>query len=255
MCTSFFALGQAGLALVLAHNRDEFFDRPAQPAQFWPEAPNLLAGMDLRQGGTWLGMSTAGRLAFVTNFRKGLPEKPGGLSRGLVVKEFLLSALPATIYSDGLRQRLPQYRPFNMIYGDAENLRFFSTETAQDIAIPPGIHGLSNHLLNTPWPKIERGKVRFAQILTGTSRKDLVPALFALLGDQSLAADDSLPDTGIGIDRERLLSAIFIRLPSYGTRVSTVIVIDRQGEVSFTERTYSLGLESEDREYRFSIKS
>jgi uncharacterized protein with NRDE domain len=228
---------RADFPLILAANRDELFARPTDAAGFWPDAPALLAGRDREQGGTWLGLTSAGRIAAVTNFRDGTRKRTGRRSRGLLVRDYLLSNQPAEAYLEAVDAARTEYDGFNLILGTVRRLFHYSNESGQATALEAGVHGLSNHLLNTPWPKVERAKARLARIVQ-TPAVDLNEQLFELLSDDALAPDDELPATGISREWERVLSSAFIRTPEYGTRCSTTILFDSSGELRFEERTF-----------------
>ena len=223
--------------LVLAANRDEAYARPTAAAAFWPDHPHIYGGRDLEQGGTWLGIARNGRISAVTNFRDGYAAKNVARSRGELVSNFLRGLQPAREYGNRVSREGHIYNGFNLIAGDLDELLYISNRAGQMTAITPGIHGLSNHLLNTPWPKIERGKKILAALLQ-QNKGELIDGLYALLADRATVADDVLPDTGIGLARERVLSPAFIISPTYGTRSSTVLLVDNHGQVIFTERSF-----------------
>src|SRR5262245_48111156 len=209
--------------LMLAANRDELFSRPAASAAFWEDHPDILAGRDLKQGGTWLGLTRNGRFAAVTNYRDRRRPKAGTHSRGWLVRDYLLSGDTPPGFLSQVQAAADQYDGFNLIAGTRSELFYYSNRGAQVTTLPPGAHGLSNHLLNTPWPKVQRA--RQALVALANSPEDAVAAgLFALLADDSLAPDHVLPDTGIGVELERVLSTAFIRTADYGTRCSTVLL-------------------------------
>ena len=226
--------------LILAANRDEAYDRPAAPAAFWSDHPQVCGGRDLEKGGTWLGLTRAGRVAAVTNFRDGLPKNPAARSRGELVGAFLTGTSDAGAYLERVKAQGDQYNDFILIAGDLDALYWLSNRGPGVERIPPGVHGLSNHLLNTPWPKITRSK-RGVEGLLDAAEPALVAGLFDLLADRSEAPDHELPDTGVGLSRERQLSAVFINGERYGTRASTVVLVDKQGGVLFMERSFGTG--------------
>jgi uncharacterized protein with NRDE domain len=229
-----------GYPLVFAANRDEFYDRPTAAAEFWPDATQVLAGRDLRAGGTWMGVTRQGRWAAVTNYRDPPVARPAGPSRGGLVAEFLSGESSAADYASEVTQRAKEYDGFNLLVGDAEAMFYFGNRDGRLRPLPAGIYGLSNHLLDTPWPKVKRGKRALAALLAGGDR--LGPeALFALLYDTEIAPREELPDTGIGDEWERVLSASFIATAAYGTRSSTALLIDRAGMVTFVERSFLPG--------------
>lgn len=211
-------------ALVFAANRDEFLDRPAQPAHFWADAPHVLAGRDLKAGGTWLGITTTGRFAALTNYRDLRRPMVKGRSRGALVRD-ALDHDPGKTYT---------YDGFNLIYGTVDALRYRNNIDGRDTALPPGIHGLSNHLLNTPWPKVVRAKARFTELMN--AEEPSMEEIFRLLSDPRRAPDPELPDTGLDLERERALSSVLITTEGCGTRCSTVVMVSNEGEVRFEER-------------------
>lgn len=215
--------------LVLAANRDEFHERPTAPAHWWPAAPHIFAGRDLRAGGTWLGITRSGRFAALTNYRDLHRPAKQGPSRGQLVRDALDGTLDLP--------KTDLYEGFNLLHGTMHELRYHNNIVPVDVPLPPGIHGISNALLNTPWPKVERAK---ETMLHALDRPDveLTDALFALLRDEVRATDERLPDTGLPLDMERAVSPVFIETPGYGTRCSTVVLVDAHGEVRFEERTW-----------------
>lgn len=228
--------------LVLAANRDEYYDRPTAPAAFWPEDEDVIAGRDLLLGGTWLGLNRTGRLAAVTNYRDPSRHLLKARSRGELVRDFLLGAISPEAYLGEINKKSRLYNGFSLLVGDGASLWYYSNVEKIPRRLQPGIHGLSNHLLDTPWPKVERAKESLAAALAGDY---IEPArLFVLLADETSAPDDKLPQTGVGLTWERILSPVFIKSPTYGTRSSTVLLIDRANRVSFTERTFIPGSEA-----------
>ncbi|MBW2630780.1 MAG: NRDE family protein [Deltaproteobacteria bacterium] len=226
--------------LILAANRDEFYERPTAQASFREEAPDMLAGRDLKEGGTWLGMTKTGRMAAITNFRDPLNLKNGAPSRGGLVSGFLRGNEDPVEYIQNIRQISDRYNGFNLILGNRRGLFYFSNEGDLFHEISPGIHGLSNHLLNTPWPKVERGRKLLGRLISKTENPP-PDEIFRILTDTSKPDDRHLPDTGIGLEWERLLSSIFIQSEVYGTRSSSVIFVDRENNVTFIERTFVSG--------------
>jgi uncharacterized protein with NRDE domain len=221
--------------LIVAANRDEFFHRPTAPAHFWTDQSGILAGRDLEQGGTWLGLKADGRFAAVTNFRKPGELLPGAPSRGLLINEFLTGAQSSRAYLEALIPRSARYNGFNLLASDGQALWHYSNRGGPPQTVSPGIHGLSNHLLDTAWPKVVSGKSRLQQLI---ARDFVAEDLLALLDDTAIAPDDALPATGLSVDRERLLSAARIVSPGYGTRCSTVVRIRRDGGAEFCERSF-----------------
>ncbi len=231
MCLVVFALDVfPGLPLVLAANRDEYFARPASPAGWWRhEGVDIFGGRDLQKGGTWLGVTRGGRIAVVTNVRDAGAVREGELSRGFLTRDALSSAkLPPEI----AHARFPS---FNLLVADGGAL-YYARDDAATAKVGSGIHGLSNHRLDTPWPKVTRA----TEILAATKPEDLATRLFAMLSDDSPARDEVLPKTGVPLEVERALSSPFVRMPivGYGTRCSTVVIRHASGAVDFEERTF-----------------
>ena len=238
MCLILLALdSHADHPLVVAANRDEFYDRPTAEAAFWADRPWILGGRDLEAGGTWLGIDRRGRFAAVTNYRQGEREPPAPRSRGLLVSDYLAGDADARTHIDRVERDAELYNGFNLVAGDARELCYFSNREGRARALGHGVYGLSNHLLDTPWPKVASGKSGLSDLLRG-DEASLVDGLFALLSDRRQADDESLPSTGIGLDWERLLSSAFIVSAAYGTRSSTVVFVGREGRVVFVERSF-----------------
>jgi uncharacterized protein with NRDE domain len=227
-----------GYKVVLAANRDEYYERPSEPPHFWKDAPYLLGGRDLVAGGTWLGITTRGRIAAVTNYRDPASVKANAPSRGSLVSGFLEGDLDASSYLEALRREKDRYNGFNLILGDRDRISWYSNRSDRVTPLPTGIYGLSNRLLDTPWPKIVRAKAMFREAVTRGRDIDL-ESVFGLLKDQTQAPDDRLPSTGVPLEWERILSPIFITSATYGTRSSTVILIDKNDHVTFVDRTFN----------------
>jgi uncharacterized protein with NRDE domain len=238
MCSIFLAYRvNSFYRMIVAANRDEFFDRPTAPAGFWSDAYGVLAGRDLRGGGTWLGLGPGRRFAAVTNFRD--PAAPtGSRSRGQLVADFITGKIGPARYVSQVVEESQQYSGFNLFAADADELWYFSNRGGAPRRLEPGVYGLSNHLLDTPWPKVSRGTARMSKIV-GSKLTVSPEVLFDLLADDAQAPDEELPDTGIGIERERALSPIFIRTPDYGTRSATALLIKADESLSFNERTFN----------------
>ena len=222
--------------LIVAANRDEFFQRPTAAADFWPDHPQVLAGRDLEQNGTWMGVSKSGRFAALTNVRDPKSIQPAAKSRGLIVSDFLMGDIAPATFVDELKERGQHYNGFNVIVADADNLAYFNSVTLDSRTLIPGIYGLSNHRLDTPWPKITRGKAALERALS-KDEQGLETDLFALLLDRERADDAALPDTGVGLDKERWLSPVFISGQEYGTRCSTVVMVGAR-QTLFVERSF-----------------
>ncbi|MFC4408924.1 NRDE family protein [Chungangia koreensis] len=239
--------------LVVAANRDEFYGRPTAPAAFWEDEPNLLAGRDLLGMGTWLGITKSGRFAALTNYRDPSEIAEGKISRGEIVRDFLTGDMHAEEYLKELHENKDRYNGFNLIVGTPDELYYYSNIAGKVEKVQPGTHGLSNHLLDTPWPKVVKGTTNLRKY--AEQNADLAPkALFEILANAEQASDEELPETGVGIDLERSLSSLFIRIPDYGTRCSTVVLVDQQNQVTFSERTYENGEFVKDRTFSFQIE-
>lgn len=220
--------------LVLVANRDEFYDRPTAPAEFWPNQPRLLAGRDLSAGGTWLGFTRDGRFAAVTNFREPGKQVVDARSRGELVVDFLRAQEPPSEYLSALTRDSDRvYNGFNLIAGNCEELCYWSNRDGPPRALAPGLYGLSNHLLDTPWPKLVRAKQRLAAWLAGCDGG--LEGLAELMADRTPAPDAALPDTGVAPEWERLLSPMLIHSETYGTRSTTAVTWSEAGEVGFLE--------------------
>ena len=225
-----------GYPLVVAANRDEFFARPAAPAEFWADHPSVLAGRDLSAGGTWMGVAGNGRFAALTNHRGLSHARNDAPSRGPLVANFLGGAEPPETCCKRLAgQDGRPYNGFNLLVGDCDKLFWVSNVSGEARQLPAGIYGLSNELLDTPWPKVEQSKSALAKALQALP--DDQP-LFQLLLDDTTYPDDMLPRTGIDMEWEKLLSAAFVRGPGYGTRCSTVLLRERTGNILFDEQTW-----------------
>ncbi|MCA1557792.1 MAG: NRDE family protein [Acidobacteria bacterium] len=240
--------------LILAANRDEFYERPTAQAHFWAAAPDTLAGLDLERGGTWLGVTRRGRIAAITNYREPQAKIKDAPSRGLLVSRFLSSDEEPEQYLSQLSASASRYNGFNLIVGASSPLCYFSNRIDAPAEIPPGIHGLSNHLLDTPWPKVERGMKALSEAVALEGQLS-VEAMFKVLADEARAEDLALPETGVGLELERVLSPLFIRSPVYGTRSSTIVLINHYQEVIFIERTFKPATGGhEDVRFEFKIK-
>jgi uncharacterized protein with NRDE domain len=222
--------------LLLIGNRDEVHARPSAPLQPWSGAPGLIAGRDLEAGGTWMGVRTPGRACVVTNVRD-----PGAAldraSRGLLVTDFLQGHDSAADHAAALEATAARYRPFNLLLFDAAAARFVSNDPVVGArAIADGVHGLSNGDLDAPWPKVKRATGALEDWL-GTGTEDFAP-LFEAFTDETPAPDAALPDTGVGIELERLLSPVFVRGRRYGTRATTLIALSRDGGGTIEEHRF-----------------
>lgn len=254
MCLIFLSLdNHPKYRLIVAANRDEFYKRRTSPAHFWSDFPHILGGRDLEAGGTWMGITRQGKIAMITNYRDLRNLKPIAPSRGILVSDFLANGDKPLPYVRSIIGRATDYNGFNLIAGTVDEMIYYSNLKPEPEQLIPGIYGLSNHLLNTPWPKVENGKKVFEEIITSNfTHRDLLEFLY----NDKQAPDEQLPDTGVGIERERILSAMFIKSPDYGSRCSTVITIDHHNKVKFTERVFDVPSPAfRDSHFEFTIQS
>jgi uncharacterized protein with NRDE domain len=249
MCLILFSYrSHPGYRMILAANRDEYYARPTRALSYWDDAPGVLAGRDLEAMGTWLGITRAGRFAAVTNFREGQKRKEGAPSRGRIVSDYLETRTPPGQYIETIDKRRDVYSGFNLLLGDRDGLYYYSNRTPHRPhgrspgirKLKPGVYGISNHLMDTPWPKVAIGKNMFRSIIE-KEEKISTEAILEMLKDATAPPDEMLPDTGAGLAWERILSPLFITSPDYGTRSSSVVLVDRAGKVQFTERSYMPG--------------
>mgnify|MGYP001823442828 CR=1 FL=1 len=244
--------------LILIANRDEFYERPTRPLASWHDAPDVYGGRDLKGNGTWLGVSRRGRIAAVTNYRDPAAQNPQALSRGLLTSRFLKGTDPPETYLNNLQNNGHRYNGFNLLIGDWQRLWYYSNRGNRIVALHPGLYGLSNRFIDTEWPKLVNGKKRLEKVLNRKKGWE-IEELFGVLSDRAIAPDCQLPDTGVGLEWERLLSPLFITSPTYGTRSSTVLLIAESGEVTIEERSFvpnsPEGDSGKTRREQFSIQS
>lgn len=240
--------------LVLAANRDEFYDRPALGARFWEDCPGLLAGKDLKGGGTWMGVHESGRYAALTNYRAIETRLPDAPSRGLLVRQYLEQGKSAESFPRMLKNS-EDYNGFNFLAGDRDSLYHFSNQSNRLTRIQPGIHGISNALMDTPWSKVHHSKKQMNSLIETDSVTE--ESLFGMLLNRETYPGDSLPETGLPPELEKAVSPVFIQTPDYGTRCSTLLFISHDGEVRFTERVYrpGTGIVAEENRYSFEFDS
>lgn len=237
MCLLFLSIdNHPNYKLILAGNRDEFYNRKTAAAQFWDDNENILGGRDLVAGGTWLAMTRQGRLGMVTNYRDPQNIKAKAPSRGHLVSDFLISEDSPEKYLNRVSAKGKMYNGFNLIVGYKNDLWYYSNYRDGVEKLAPGFYGLSNHLLETAWPKVARGKERIRPLIEGAviDPEKVLDALY----DDYIAEDNVLPATGLPLAQERALSSMFIKMEGYGSRCSTVILIDKADQVLFTERVY-----------------
>jgi uncharacterized protein with NRDE domain len=239
--------------LVVAANRDEFLNRPTAPADFWQDHPQVLAGRDLQAGGTWMGITKTLRFAALTNYRDPDHLQPNGFSRGNLVSNFLIGDQSPREYIESIYKDSERYNGFNLLLGNGEELHWLSNITGESKSLEPGVYGISNHLLDTPWPKLIEAKQAFQESLKSLPDTS---EMSKLLSNDQIHPDEILPNTGVSLDRERALSAIFVTtFPGYGTRGSTVLTADVQGTVNFTEKTWlEGGVAGQTSSFKFNSK-
>jgi len=243
MCLLFFAYDcHPRYRFILAANRDEYYHRPTEKAHFWETHPWILAGRDLEMLGTWMGITRSGRFAGLTNFRDPSAQIMNAKSRGMLVSNFLCSNESPEEYMLEVANKRTLYNPFNLLVGDLSKLLYFNKQSPKPLALKPGIYGLSNHFMDTPWPKVRKSKQALANYLENKMLIEPQP-LFEILANNELAQDRELPKTGISQEYEKMLSSIFIQGSEYGTRSSTVLLINRNNHVIFTEKSYRPGQE------------
>lgn len=222
--------------LVVAANRDEFYSRPTLTADFWEENPEILAGKDLKEGGSWMGITKSGRFAALTNFRDPASNKDNAPSRGHLVKNYLESTLMPEAYLANLADKGANYNGFNLLLGTKNSLYCYSNREKLIRELAPGVHGLSNGLLNEPWPKVTKGINMLKDILQDEEFE--FESLFTMMADREQFPDNLLPKTGVSLEWERALAPLFVISPEYGTRVTTVILVDRDNNIKFWERNF-----------------
>jgi uncharacterized protein with NRDE domain len=239
MCIAYLALGDPRWPVFIAANRDEYHDRPSAPAAPWPGHAQVVAGLDLQGDGTWLGLGPEGRFALLTNYREPGRHIAQAPSRGALVRDFLLSATSSADYAAAVHAAGARYNGYNLIVGTPDDVFYTSNrdEHSGARALGAGTYVLSNHLLDTPWPKADR--LRHAlDALSLREMKDELELTFEILRDTTQAGDDALPATGLPIAQERLLSSPFIISPTYGTRCSSVLAIHADGRSVISELSY-----------------
>ncbi len=222
--------------LIVVANRDEFFERPTQTAHWWEEYPQMLAGKDLKSKGSWLGVTKTGRFAALTNFREGMTLKPNTPSRGELVTDFLTKSINQNAYLEQVHEKGDAYNGYNLLTFDGINMGYTSNQGIEPTILNSGIYGLSNHLLDTPWIKVQKAKQNLTRLMTLTDFS--VEEAFKMMQDDVKVEDVDLPDTNIPKDLERMLSSMFIKSPNYGTRCTTIVLIDYEGYVTFEERSF-----------------
>lgn len=230
-----------GMPLIVAANRDEYYHRPTAPAGWWEDHPDIYAGKDLQGGGTWMGVTKDGRFAALTNIRKpDLHHCASAPTRGKLVSDYLSGTCTPEDYIQQIAQENMPYNGYNLLVGNRDTLLWYSNHGTSDPRngqpLNYGIYGLSNDLLDTPWPKVTRAKAQFASLLCQGAPEE---TFFEMLGDRTLANDCRLPKTGVSTEFERILSSVFIASDNYGTRASSVVLVPIAGVPSYTEHVFS----------------
>lgn len=238
--------------LILASNRDEFYDRPTRPARFWDDRPDLLAGKDLKAGGTWMGITRGHRFAALTNFRDMATIKTDAPSRGHIVTDFLTSGKPALQFLQEFQNSAHRYNGFNLLLGSTKKLFYFNNINNKIREVEPGYYALSNAFLDSNWPKTNVALKEFKESLQD-DRPPNQNDLFRILQNRDRYPLDQLPTTGLPPEIEHAVSSIFITSENYGTRCSTVVLSSGNSGVTFTERTYQPGTLQATGEVEFSL--
>lgn len=241
--------------LIVVANRDEYYERPTKSACFWEDELNILAGRDLLQKGTWLGISREGKFAAITNYRDPSLPETGRYSRGEIIRNYLTRDIDSEIFIKHLIKNRANYGGYNIIFGNQNQLFHYNNILNESNVIDTGTHSVSNHSLNTPWPKVVKGKSKLQDYVQSHQEKVHIDDLFQIVADRSIAKDAELPHTGVGLRMERLLSPLFVKMENYGTRSSTILLIDKKDQVTYVERTFLDGEFQYDKQYKFSIES
>jgi len=255
MCLIFISLNNhPNYKLIVAANRDEFYNRQTALAKYWEDHADILGGRDLEAMGTWMAMTKTGKIAMVTNYRDPNHINPKAPSRGKLVSDYLIQRVSPEGYLMALEPRGKEYNGFNLVVGDQDELFYYSNYGEGVRRIENGFHGLSNHLLDTPWPKVTRVKKKFESLLTAAQVQPEV--LLEALYDEQRAPARDLPDTGVGPEWEQALSSMFIKVGNYGTRCSTVVLLDKENEVIYSERVYNtVDFSSRTNTFQFRIEA
>lgn len=253
MCLIFLSYKQnKDYPLIVLANRDEFYKRPTMSANYWEENPNILAGKDLEGGGTWMGITKNGYMSMLTNYRDIANIKPNAPTRGKLVSDYLQGEFSPKEYLKALSKTGSDYNGYSLITGSFNDPWYYSNYQNKIAQLGTGLYGLSNALLNSKWPKIETGKEELAPLLL--EDKIDKEALFNLMTNAKLAEDNQLPETGLPLEKEKAISSRFINIEGYGTRCTTLIMVDKSGKVNFTERQYENGAATgEENQFAFKI--
>ncbi len=254
MCLIFLSYKQnKEYPLIVLANRDEFYKRPTQSAHYWEENQNILAGRDLEGGGTWMGITKNGYMSMLTNYRDIANIKPNAPTRGKLVSDYLHGEFNPKEYLVALSKTGSSYNGYSLINGHFNDPWYYSNYDKKVVQLGTGLYGLSNALLDSKWPKIESGKMALAPLIS--KEKIDREELFDLMINPDLAKDQDLPQTGLPLEKERAISSMFINIEGYGTRCTTLIMVDKHGKVDFTERQYENGQATgEENQFSFQVK-
>lgn len=254
MCILFIAVNKhPEFPLIIAANRDEFYKRPTTSSHFWDTTPQVLAGVDEEAGGTWMGINEQGYLSALTNIRAPELQKADAISRGFLVKDYLLSMPTNHEFEEQLHTSKDNYNGYNLLYGHWKDLHVYNNFEDRSQPLTSGFYGLSNANLNSPWPKINRG-VQALESYCQSHNTLVAEELFALLRDDTKAEDHLLPETGVPYEWEKHLSSIFINIPEYGTRSSTILTVSKESDVNWQERTFNQnGVLISEQHYQFQM--
>jgi len=253
MCLIFLSYKQnKNYPLVVLANRDEFYKRPTQSAHYWEGNPNILAGKDLEGGGTWMGITKNGYMSMLTNYRDIANIKPNAPTRGKLVSDYLQSEQNPKEYLLALSKTGSNYNGYSLITGSFNDPWYYSNYGNKVAQLGTGLYGLSNALLDSKWPKVETGKSMLAPLLV--QEKIDKESLFNLMTNTVMAEESHLPETGLPLEKEKAISPMFINIEGYGTRCTTLILVDKNGKVDFTERQYANGLATgEENNFSFEV--
>lgn len=256
MCLINFNIGaHPKYKMIIAANRDESYERPTSQIAWWDDHPNIFGGRDLKANGTWLAVTKSGKIGALTNIRN-VEEmtKIADKSRGELIVNYLLSNQNGEEYLNQLKYKKEDYAGYNLLVGDTDRLYYMNNYQYDISEVTPGTHGLSNEFLNSPWPKVLIGKVELDKVLTDDDID--VEALFTLLGNTREASDDQVQQTGVDFELEKQLTPLFINIPDfeYGTRCSSVILVDHDDNITFIERTFYKGQQTGERKETIIVK-
>jgi len=257
MCLIIFSYDMHPLyRLILAANRDEYYNRPTAPLSFCDDEPGILAGRDLKHNGTWLGVTRTGRIAAISNFREPDFRIANAPSRGFLVSDFLASKESPKSYIEHVKSIEHRHNGFNLLVGDRNELFYYSNRENSIKEIKPGLYGVSNQFLDTPWPKVTKGKADLNKLVYNNEKIDSED-IFSILKDSSYPPDNVLPSTGVGLKWERILSPLFITSRFYGTRSSSIVLMERSNRITFLERAFisdgAVSREEKTRKFTFKM--